>query len=470
MRHLGRGVALAFLAGSWEREQLVLRGRRTIDWDPALAHDPSWLRPLVDVVLGHFPQPPVDRDDELISVICEQPLFQAHVWGGPDPIRIRRWLIPEPTMVPVEGPPRDFPVLPLPSPLDLGQELGVTPLELAWFADERGLNAKTIAQSLQHYHYRWVPKAAGGYRLLEAPKPRLRQIQRWLLHHVLAAIPVSALAHGFVGGRSVRSFVEPHVGQDVVVRFDLEHFFASITRARVAAVFRRVGYPAAVAGTLSALCTAAAPWSVLAAHPREGDQSQRFLTNARLRERHLPQGAPTSPALSNLAAFRLDRRLAALAEAHGAVMTRYADDLAFSGDRAFARALRFFSRQVEAIARDEGFRINHRKTRLMPRGQRQVLCGLVVNDRANLPRAKADNLRALLFNAVRFGPQSQNRDGHPAFRAHLQGLVAWTASINPVRGRRLWALFDRIRWEHYSGGGSSSPTSDPKPAVTRSDD
>ena len=145
----------------------------------------------------------------------------------------------------------------------------MTPLELAWFADERGLNARTATQKLQHYHYRWVPKAAGGYRLLEAPKPRLRQIQRWLLHHVLAGIPASSFAHGFVGGRSVRSFVEPHVGQDVVIRFDLQAFFASVTRARVAASFRRVGYPAAMASTLSGLCTAATPVSVLAAHPRE---------------------------------------------------------------------------------------------------------------------------------------------------------------------------------------------------------
>ena len=107
---------------------------------------------------------------------------------------------------------------------------------------------------------------------------------------------------------------------------------------------------------------------------------------------------------------------------------------------------------MEAIVRDEGFRLNQGKTRRMPRGQRQVLCGLVVNDRANLPRAKADNLRALLFNAIRFGPDSQNRDEHPDFRAHLEGRVAWTASINPVRGRRLWALFDRIRWDSAEQG------------------
>lgn len=76
-----------------------------------------------------------------------------------------------------------------------------------------------------------------------------------------------------------------------------------------------------------------------------------------------------------------------------------------------------------------------------------MLCGLVVNDRANLHRARTDNLRALLFNAGRLGPQTQNREGHPAFRAHLEGKVAWAASINPARGRRLWRLFDRIRWQ-----------------------
>jgi RNA-directed DNA polymerase len=445
--HVARGVALAFLAGPWEQEQLVVRGRRAIDWDPLLTHDPSWLRPLVDVVLAHFSQPPVDRDDDLISLICAHDPFRAAIWGGPDPIRIRRWLLPEPAMVPVDGPPRHFPVLPLASHLDLEEGLGLTSLELAWFADEHGINAKTPRSPLQHYHHQWVRKARGGYRLLEAPKPRLRRIQRWLLDHVLAPIPTSPAAHGFVAGRSVRSFVEPHVGTRVVVRFDLEQFFASITRARVAAIFRRVGYPAAMASTLSGLCTTATPLSVLAEQPRDGDLSQRFFTNARLRDRHLPQGAPTSPALSNLAAFSLDRRLAALAKAHGAAMTRYADDLAFSGDRAFERGLRFLRAQVDAIAQDEGFRINQGKTRVMPRSRRQVLCGLVVNDRANLPRAGADNLRATLFNAIRFGPDSQNRNGHPAFRAHLQGLVAWAGSVNPVRGRRLWALFDRIRWD-----------------------
>jgi RNA-directed DNA polymerase len=188
--------------------------------------------------------------------------------------------------------------------------------------------------------------------------------------------------------------------------------------------------------TLAGLCTAPTPERVLDEHPRTGaDLAQRFLSNARLRDAHLPQGAPTSPALSNLAAWRLDRRLAALAAGFGARMTRYADDLAFSGD--------------EAIALEEGFRVNHRKTRVMRQGRRQTLCGVVVNDTTNLPRRERDRLRATLFNVARSGLESQNRDGHPDFLRHLEGRVAWAAALNPGAGKRLRAQLEgsRVREE-----------------------
>src|SRR5262249_5240468 len=155
-------------------------------------------------------------------------------------------------------------------------------------------------------------------------------------------------------------------------------------------------YPEAVAATIAGLCTAPAPEHVLAAHPRDGDTGRRFLANQRLRDAHLPQGAPTSPALANLAAFRMDVRMAALARSYGATMTRHAADLAFSGDRAFDRSLRFFLPQAGAIALEEGFHVNYRKTRIMRRGERQQLCGLVVNERPNLPRREVDALKALL--------------------------------------------------------------------------
>jgi hypothetical protein len=438
LRHISKGLAVAFLAGPWTNEELLARGAET------LGDRPPWLGPLVRRVLGHFPAPPVDRHNELAAILRDDEGFRRGAVKGS---RIRRWLLPTTEMVPVGGAPAGFATLPLPSLDIVAEQLGLSISELEWFADQRGMNAKAQATPLFHYHYRWVPKTRGGHRLLEAPKARLKRMQRWVLRHVLAAIPVTPNAHGFVPGRSVRSFVAPHARQAVVVRLDLEDFFASVSRSRIVALFRRVGYPRAVALCLAGLCTAATPHQVLAAHPREGtDLSQRFLMNQRLRDPHLPQGAPTSPALSNLAAWRLDRRLAGLARGFGATMTRYADDLAFAGDTRFARALPFFLPRAAAIALEEGFRVNHRKTRIMRSGHRQQLCGLVVNDHPNVPRQERDRLRAMLFNAGRLGPESQNREGRPDFRRYLEGRISWVRSINPASADRLAALFARIDW------------------------
>jgi hypothetical protein len=442
MRHwITRGLASAFLAGPWTQGELVARGRE------ALGARPRWLPPLVRRVLARFPSPPHDAEDALLPMLRADEGLRAGANDRLAPARLVRWLWPEPAMIQVTGPPASFAIAPLPAHDVLRERLGLGPPALAWFSDLRFLNARAAGPRLHHYRHTWVKKARGGWRLLEAPKPHMKRIQRWVLRHVLGPIPPAPIAHGFVPGRDVRSFVAPHVGRAVVVRLDLEDFFASVGRARVVALLRRVGYPRAVARTLAGLCTAPTPDAVLEAHPREdGDGARRFHTNARLRDPHLPQGAPTSPALSNLAAWRLDRRLQALAARFGAAVTRYADDLAFGGDETFARSLRLFLPLVGAIAIEEGFRINYRKTRVMRRGRRQQLCGLVINARPGIPRRERDNLRALLFNAVRFGPDSQNRDGHADFRRHLEGKIAWVASINPAHGRRLSALFARIVW------------------------
>jgi RNA-directed DNA polymerase len=449
MRHLiGKGLAAAFLAGPWTKAGMVARGRA------ALGRRPAWLDPLVRRVLASFPAPPLDEHEKLAAWLADDTGVQGALWSGPPvrggqraPLKIVRWLVGEPQMVPVDGAPAGFAVFPLPSHAALARHLGLASTMLAWFADERGINARTTVEPLLHYRYQWVAKRRGGYRLLEAPKRRLKQIQRWLLRHLLAPIPAAATTHGFVPGRNVRSFAAPLVGHEVVVRVDLQDFFASVGRARVVALLRRLGYPRAVARTVAALCTAATPEHVLRAHPRQGvDLAARFVVNAALRDPHLPQGAPTSPALSNLAAWPLDRRLAALAASYGAVMSRYADDIAFAGDSGFARALRFFLPQVGAIALEEGFAVNHRKTRVLPRSRRQQLCGVVLNERTGVPRRELDLMRALLFNAARFGPESQNRDAHPRFREHLQGKIAWVASVSPAQGEKLWRLFDRIAW------------------------
>jgi hypothetical protein len=219
---------------------------------------------------------------------------------------------------------------------------------------------------------------------------------------------------------------------------DLRHFFPSITGVRVQAMFRVFGYPEPIADLLGGICTNAVPFAI-ARHCAFEDRSMYTRP-------HLPQGAPTSPALANRVAYRLDCRLRGLAESCRGVYTRYADDLAFSGGTDFARGVDRFAAHVAAIVREEGFAISHRKTRVMRQGVRQQLAGLVTNVRTNVPRQEFDALKAVLTNCVRSGPESQNRDAIPFWREHLAGRVAFVSSVNPARGERLRDLFLRIAW------------------------
>ena len=235
----------------------------------------------------------------------------------------------------------------------------------------------------------------------------------------------------------------------MILTLDLEDFFSSIAAGRVYGIFRGAGYPESVAHALTALVTNTVPpaiWRELRASrstPSDGDE---FRLGRRLAYPHLPQGAPTSPALANLAAFALDRRLHGLAEAVGCVYSRYADDITISGPLRGTRRIARVRETIVAIAREEGFAVNRRKSRLVTRAGRQRVCGLVVNERVNVPRAEYDTLRAIVHNAVRRGPVSQNRAGVPDFRAHLLGRIAWVAQANPARGRKLRDGFARIDW------------------------
>ena len=181
-----------------------------------------------------------------------------------------------------------------------------------------------------------------------------------------------------------------------------------------------LGYPAGVAACLAGICTHRTVMHAC------GDALQALpvSTRQRLMNWHLPQGAPTSPALANLCAWRLDARLSGLAEHQQLAYTRYADDLAFSGPMSLHRQRRFIEPLIGAIALEEGFRINFRKTRWMRASRRQHFCGITLNQHPNLCRKEYDRLKALLHNCIKFGPISQNRDDRPDFRRHLAGRVS----------------------------------------------
>jgi retron-type reverse transcriptase len=437
-----RALAGAFLAApEWRPAAMGRLARR------AVADRRRWPVDLAEIVVRAYPERPVDAPRELARFIAACAPFRA-AWGDHErPLRVHVW-----TAAPTAMVRRPWPVPAIDDLSRLADWLGVTPAHLDWFADRRSLERTAPDRRLVHHHRTWIRKPGGGIRLLEAPKRELKDLQRQVLHHILERVPAHPAAHGFRPGRSALTAATPHTGRDVVVRFDLESFFTSVSAGRVYGIFRTAGYPEPVAHALAALCTTVTPASVLRQAPTAGagpdagdaaDRRRRLLRH--LATPHLAQGAPTSPALANLSAYRLDRRLTGLAARLDATYTRYADDLVFSGGRHLRRVDRI-ERIVVDIVRDEGFRLHRGKSRAATAGQRQSVLGLVVNERPNVRRTEYDRLRAVLHDAARSGPVAANRAGHPDFRAHLLGRISWVAAANPGRAARLSRSFAAIDW------------------------
>lgn len=458
LRQVATGLARAFLHGDSSPAAMRQRGRQ------ALGKRWPWLSGLVHAIRLEIGETPTaGQHDEIVRLILGSPDFVeafeafeafevSEAFGDRAPApRLKGYF---PYHPPMGEPPRALAGLALPqlpTPGDIARWLDVSPTELDWFADVDGWGGYKNADKLRHYRYRWLAKRSGGFRLIEAPKPRLRAIQQRILHDILDRIPPHAAAHGCVRGRSILSNAETHVGAPLVLRVDLRDFFAGIRASRVHALFRTLGYPEASARYLTGLTTHCAARSVLAAVPTDDCASveQRRERRGQAREmaaRHLPQGAPTSPALANLCAWRLDLRLAGAAGECGARYTRYVDDIVVSCASACRAQGWRIVEMVYGIAVEEGFTPNPRKTRLMPAARAQRVTGLVVNERVNLPRREYDTLKAILTNCLRHGPDSQNRRQLPDFRAHLRGRVAHAEHVAPQRGERLRALFDGIVW------------------------
>jgi RNA-directed DNA polymerase len=262
-----------------------------------------------------------------------------------------------------------------------------------------------------------IPKSDGRMRRIFAPQGRLRDLQYAVLRQLLERCKPHDCATGFLRGTSIVDNARAHVGKAVVVRIDLEDFFPSITRRDVRDVFCALGYPFSVAHLLAGICTL---------------------------DGRLPQGAPTSPALSNLVAITLDRRFVGLSARLHFSYTRYADDLIFSSSNADLPRLIPFFRQV---VQEEGFRVNERKIRVMRRGNRQRVTGITTNEKLSLPRKHVRKLRAALHRLRTRGPESvewpstQLGDGRAL--QILQGHLAFLRMVDPDRAAAVEGLSSR---------------------------
>ncbi|WP_437337174.1 reverse transcriptase family protein [Sorangium sp. So ce394] len=318
----------------------------------------------------------------------------------------------------------------LPSAGELASALGLTIPRLRWLAYHREVDAGT------HYRRWLIPKRDGSARAISSPKRELKRAQRWALRNLFEKLPVHAAAHGFLASRSIVTNAAAHAGADTIVKIDIKDFFPTITWRRVRGLLRKAGVAEGPATLVALLATEA---------PREVVQFRGQTLYVATGPRVLPQGAPTSPAITNAICLRLDRRVSGLARKLGFRYTRYADDLTFSfrapepsGVAGAARpraAVGALLRGVREILSAEGFRLHPGKTVVMRKGSRQKVTGLVVNGAgeaapaARVPRERVRALRAAIRN------RELGRPGKGETLAQLKGLAAFVYMTDPVRGR-----------------------------------
>lgn len=315
---------------------------------------------------------------------------------------------------------------------DLAGAMGISVGELRFLTFSRSTS------EVSHYQRFLLPKKTGGMRLIAAPMPRLKAAQAWVLTNILEKVAVHEVAHGFTTGRSIVSNARPHVGAAIVINLDLKDFFPSVSYRRVKGVFRRLGYSDVVATLLGLLCTQPDVEEVTL------DGKSYFVGRG---ARHLPQGSPASPALTNLLCRRLDRRLQGLALKLGFVYTRYADDLTFSWDGAHERTHDNVCNVLKGVAdivTHEGFVVHPDKTRVMRKGRLQEVTGVVVNEKLGVPRKELRRFRATLFQIERDGPTGKQWGKGPDLMASIQGYASFVAMVDPEKGAALVEQVKRI--------------------------
>ena len=241
-----------------------------------------------------------------------------------------------------------------------------------------------------------IPKRSGGRRTILAPDDTLKEIQRRILHRVLHGLRVHPAVHGFEQGRSIVTNARPHVSKAVVISLDVRDFFPSTSQEQVERYLRVIGWSKAAVQELARLtCYQGA----------------------------LPQGAPTSPRLSNLVNFRMDARLAGMASSFGGDYTRYADDITISLADDVHEKVFTVTRLAARIIRECGYEVNEEKTQVRRRHQRQEVTGLVVNERIHLPRETRRWLRAIEHRLRTSGQSSLSEE-------ELSGWLALTAMVH----------------------------------------
>jgi RNA-directed DNA polymerase len=261
----------------------------------------------------------------------------------------------------------------------------------------------------------------------------LKTAQKWILKNILEKLEVHNAAHGFQPNRSIVTNAKPHVGADIILHIDLQDFFQAISYKRIKKLFCDLGYSENAATIFGLICT-------VAEIEKENERARK--------KRHLPQGSPASPTLSNLICYNLDNRLAEIAKSFGYCYTRYADDLTFSASGEAKHKLSNLLQEIQSIIASEGFTINPDKTQVLGKSGRQKVTGVVVNKHLNISKKTLKAFRATLYQIEQEGLSNKQWGNSTNLIAAITGFASYVAMVNPSKGAEFMASVKRIKQKY----------------------
>lgn len=281
------------------------------------------------------------------------------------------------------------------------------------------LIGKMLFADSKFYSLAQIPKKSGGVRKLNIPSVELKYLQRWILDNILSRIHVSQFAMGFCNDKSIVDNAKMHIGNECILNMDIKDFFHSITFKMVFRIFAYYGYTKELSFVFAKLCTY---------------------------EDVLPQGAPTSPYISNIVSLRIDKRLSLIAEKYQACYSRYADDITFSGNSGIKKLIEITSNVLE----EEGFSLNNKKTRMQFSHQRQEVTGLTINGgKVRVNKKYKRDLYQECYYCKKFGVESHLQKikcDKSFYKEHLYGKAYFVNMVEPDEGKKLFDLLDEINW------------------------
>lgn len=292
-----------------------------------------------------------------------------------------------------------------------------------------------------------IRKKAGGYRWIMSPNEDLKLIQNWIKTNILDKLYVHDAANAFIKGKSIIINAEKHKGKELILNIDLYRYFDTITEKRVFGLFKKLGYTEKLSFDIAQLLCVHPPKTYWKDIIIENRIKKKFIKS---KPAILPQGAPTSPIISNIVSVKLDEIFTKYTSKCGVCYSRYADDITFSGNRKNMISLKV----IKKIIRQQGFTINIKKTKYLSNCKKQTVTGLTVNNGIFVNKKTTKYIKQELYYCLKYGyknhlsfKQSKGIEPRAGYKDWLFGKICFIYSVEKEKGEKLFSMYNQIDWE-----------------------